>query len=292
MSHDKHMLDGLNKDLEGEYRSKEEYLALTSNFKTKLPKIIVDVVDGVSVVREDLLGFGGTKARAAEFLFSTLDKETVVYCVPRVGHAGFAIMRLAKLYGKKVVLFMPSSKEISDHQAATIAQGPEDVIFHRIAAMPNLNRLAKKWSEENGAEFLPFGLNHPYVIAGFVRACDDLLKEHKEPSKMWTAVSTGVLTRGLQIGFPNCEFHGVAVARNMKEGEVGRCEIISEPLEFVAEEPMCNRPPFDSVATYDSKVWKYIPKDTNGSTWFWNVAGEIHCPVDFDKSKVNSYRDW
>ena len=166
MSHNNHVIDGINKDLLGEYRTRDEYLALTNGFTSKLPKPIIQEFDGVKVVREDLLGVGGTKARAGEFLFSKIQHDTVVYCVPRVGHAGCAVVKLGKMYGKKVVLFMPSSKEISDHQAAAIQCGADNVIFHRIAAMPNLNRLAKKWADDNGAMFLPFGLNHPLVIAG------------------------------------------------------------------------------------------------------------------------------
>jgi hypothetical protein len=57
-----------------------------------------------------------------------------------------------------------------------------------------------------------------------------LLKNYDEPEEMWSVVSTGVLTRGLQVGFPNAKMRGVCVARNMKYGELGRTEIISEPL--------------------------------------------------------------
>lgn len=292
MAHNQHVIDGINKEFNLEFPNRQAFLNLTKDFKSLLPEIIVKEHDGVKVVREDLSLKGGTKSRAGEFLVSSVKKSTLVYVVPRVGHAGVAIMELSKLYNKDVIFFMPACKEISDHQAAIINMKPKDVIFERIAAMPNLNLIAKKYAENNGYEFLPFGLNHPFTIAGFVRICESILQNYNEPEELWSVVSTGVLTRGIQIGFENTKMHGVAVARNMKNGELGRTSIISEPLDFYKPEKKENLPPFDSVSTYDAKAWKYIPKNTNKNIWFWNVAGEIKCPDNFDKSLINSYKNW
>lgn len=290
MAHNNHIIDGINKDLLGEYKSREQYLELTKDFKSLLPKPIIEKHEGITIVNDSKL-YGGSKLRAGEFLISKTNKDTLVYCVPRVGLAGIAILELCKLYNKEVIFFMPSSKEVSDHQAAIIQSGPKDVIFKRIAAMPNLNLEAKKFAKDNGYEFLPFGLNHPYTIAGFVRTCEEILKEHNEPKELWSAVSTGVLTRGIQIGFPNTIMNGVCVARNMKYGELGRTNVISEELPFLKNEKDVNLPPFSSMKSYDAKVWKYIPKNTDKDIWFWNVGSDINKP-SIDKSKINSYRDW
>jgi hypothetical protein len=292
MAHDKHIIDSINKDINFIYPNKEQYLKLTLGFKSLLPDVIIKEHDGIKVVREDLSLKGGTKSRAAEFLISETKKNTLVYVVPRIGHAGIAIMELSKLYNKEVIFFMPACKEISDNQAFIINLNPKNVIFERIAAMPNLNRIAKKYADQNGYEFLPFGLNHPYTIAGFVKTCDDILRNYDEPEELWSAVSTGVLTRGLQIGFQNTNMKGVCVARNMKNGELGRTKIISEPLPFLKSEKKENLPSFDTVPSYDGKVWKYIPKNTGKNIWFWNVAGSIQKPENFDKSKINSYKNW
>jgi hypothetical protein len=292
MAHNNHIIDGINKELNIIYPNKDSYLELTKDFKSLLPEIIIKEHEGVKVVREDLSVIGGTKTRAGEFLVSQTKKNTLVYVVPRVGHAGIAIMELAKLYNKEVIFFMPACKEISNHQSYIINMGPKDVIFERIAAMPNLNRLAKKYAEQKGYEFLPFGLNHPYTIAGFVRTCENLLKNYEEPEELWSVVSTGVLTRGIQIGFPNTKMKGVCVARNMKQGELGRTEIISEPLDFLKDEKKENLPEFNTVPSYDGKGWKYVPKNSNKNVWFWNVAGNINCPDNFDKSKINSWKSW
>lgn len=290
MAHDKHIIDGNNKDINMLYPDRSSYLELTKDFKSKLPKLEVRMHEGIKVVREDLSLKGGTKTRAAEFLFSQIKEDVVVYVAPRVGLAPTAIMELAELYNKKVVLFMPACKEISDHQAYVISRKPFEVHFHRIAAMPNLNKIAREYAEKNGYKFLPFGLAHPYVIAGFVRICDELCRTYSQPDEMWTVVSTGVLTRGLQIGLPHARMRGVCVARNMKAGELGRTEVISEPLAFTKNESIL--PPFNTVKSYDAKAWKYIPKNTGDNIWFWNVAGELEAPKDFDKTTINSYREW
>lgn len=292
MAHNNHIIDGINKEINVIYPNRDAYLKLTEGFVSLLPEIIIKEHEGVKVVREDLSVIGGTKSRAGEFLISQTKKNTLVYVVPRVGHAGIAIIELAKLYNKEVIFFMPACKEISDHQAHIISMGPKDVIFERIAAMPNLNKIAKKYADQNGYEFLPFGLNHPYTIAGFVRTCEELLKNYSEPEELWSVVSTGVLTRGLQIGFQNTKMKGVCVARNMKHGELGRTEIISEPLAFLKNEKQCNLPEFNTVPSYDGKGWKYVPKNTARDVWFWNVAGNITAPENFDKSLIKSYKDW
>ncbi len=290
MAHNKHKIDGINKEINMLYPDREAYLELTKDFKSKLPDLQVRMHEGVKVVREDLSLKGGTKTRAAEFFFSQIKEDVVVYVAPRVGLAPTAIIELAKLYNKEVIFFMPACKEISDHQAHVINEGPKEVHFHRIAAMPNLNKIAREYAEKNGYKFLPFGLDHPYVIAGFVRICNDLCEKYSQPEEMWTVVSTGVLTRGLQIGLPHAKMKGVCVARNMKTGELGRTDVISEPLAFTQNEKIL--PPFNTVKSYDAKAWKYIPKNTDQNIWFWNVAGELLSPEGFDKSAIDSYRDW
>lgn len=286
--HDNHVIDGINSY--AQMHTRDEYLEMTKDFKSKIPPVEIHIHEGISVARDDLHGCS-TKMRAGEFLFTQVEEEVVVYVAPRVGHAAMAIMDLCNMYGKKAVFFMPASRQVSDHQAYIIDRNPYEVHFERIAAMPNLNRIAEKYAKQQGYKFLPFGLSHPYVIAGFVRTCEDLIQRGYEFTDVWSAVSTGVLTRGLQIGFPDAKFHGVAVARNMKAGEVGRANLHSEPLAFVQNEKEENLPPFPCVRSYDAKVWKYIPKG-DPKTLFWNVAAEIFAPETFDKSSIKSWRDW
>lgn len=290
MSHDTHVIDGVNKDARlwpgcTYEEAKTYYLELAEGWKPYNPDPVVVVHDGVRVVREDLIV--GTKTRAGDLLASRSDYKTIVYSQPRTGLAGVSILDVAKHHNKEVVLFMPSCKEISLHQACCIEQGAK-VYFKRIAAMPNLNKYAKEWAEENNAFFVPLGLKHELSTAAIVHAASKI----DEPDEVYVAISTGVLTRALQIAWPNAKFTCIAVARNLKEGELGRAEVISEPLPFTTPEKQENLPPFPSIATYDGKVWKYIPKNSGKNILMWNVGAEPVLTNPDIYSTVNSYRDW
>jgi hypothetical protein len=288
MSHDKHVVDGYNKDVG--YRSwqgaKDFYLELAGTWSDPYPDPVVTVHDGVRCVRDDLIT--GTKVRGGDCLMSKINQSTIVYVQPRTGLAGVSILDVAKRYDKKVKLFMPSAKRISHHQACCIERGAE-ASFHRIAAMPNLNKIASDWANtQDDAFFVPLGLKHELVTAGIVKAASKI----PEPDEVYGAISTGVLSRAMQIAWPNAKFHSVAVSRNLKAGELGRADVISEPMPFQQSEKVGNLPPFPCIDTYDGKVWKYIPKNTGRNILFWNVGAEpvLNDPTIYDR--VNSYRPW
>jgi len=290
MSHNKHVEDGFNIDIGmmQPEEAKEYYLDLAQFWTDPNPAPRIVEHEGIRVVRDDDLV--GSKVRGGDCLISSLPRhiDTIVYVQPRTGLAGVSILDVAKRHNKSVRLFMPSSKKISHHQACCIEQGAE-VSFHRIAAMPNLNKIAKEWADKKeNAFFVPLGLKHRMVTAGIVKVASQI----KEPEQVWVATSTGVLTRGLQIAWPNAEFVSVAVSRNMKAGELGRARVISEKKAFTAREDKKNLPPFPNIDTYDGKVWKYIPKNTDKDILFWNVGKE---PVLQDETlyeTTDSYRKW
>ena len=293
MAHNNHTIDNLNKDVDdlilygvsNRQEAKDYYLNLAKDWKDPNPDPIVETHEGIRVVRDDLLV--GSKVRGGDCLVSNIKQNTLVYVQPRTGLAGVSLLNVAKRHNKKVKLFMPSSKQISHHQACCIEQGA-DYEFHRIAAMPNLNAIAKKWADENDdTYFIPLGLKHELVTAGFVKVASKI----PEPEEVWTVISTGVLHRALQIAWPNATFHCVAVSRNMKRGEIGHKNIVSAPEPFTTaiKEGL---PPFPTVNTYDGKAWRYIPKNTKKDILFWNVGTE---PILKDKSlytQINSYRKW
>lgn len=291
MAHNNHVIDGINKDVGPLYTTesaKEYFLDMAKDWEDPYgaPEIVVH--DGIRVVRDDFLV--GSKVRGGDCLISSLPDhiDTIVYVQPRTGLAGVSILDVAKRHGKKVKLFMPSSKRISTHQACCIERGAE-VEFHRIAAMPNLNLIAKKWADEHpNAFFVPLGLKHEMVTAGIVKTASSI----PEPEEVYVATSTGVLTRSLQIAWPNAKFVSVCVSRNMKAGELGIATPISEPLAFTASEKKDNLPPFPNIDTYDGKVWKYIPKDTNRDILFWNVGKEPILEDETLYDTIDSYRDW
>lgn len=289
MSHNKHVVDG--KHLELDKFGRDWFLDVTKDWVDPLPAPIIENFNGIDVVRDDYIN--GSKCRFADLLVQSIKEDTLVYVQPRVGLAGVSILNIAKRYGKKVVLFMPSSKRISHHQAVCIERGAIPK-FYRIAAMPNLNRIAKEWAEKNGAKFIPLGLKHELVVACAARVAMNV--SEKGPDVCFVATSTGVLVRGLQIGWPNTKFYSVTVARNMKEGELGNAEPIIEPLEFAQAEKPQHLPPFETVKTYDAKVWKYAlafkKENPDLNVLMWNVGKDPEL-IDQDIfDKVDSERGW
>lgn len=293
MSHDNHVVDG--KHLELDKFGRQWFLDATANWKDPFPAPVLEIHEGIAVIRDDLIN--GSKCRFADLLVQSIKEDTLVYVQPRVGLAGVSILNIAKRYGKKVVLFMPSSKKISHHQAVCIERGAIPK-FRRIAAMPNLNIMAKKWAEENNAKFIPLGLKHELVVACAARVAMSLsdLFDGAQPDVCFTATSTGVLVRGLQIGWDRTQFFAVTVARNMKAGELGRAIPVIEPLAFPQSEKKDNLPPFDTVKTYDAKVWKYAKlfkaANPDKTVCMWNVGKdpELLDPTIVDKT--DSQRAW
>ena len=283
MSHNNHVIDGINNDLVG--KSLQYYIDMIGDYESPYPDPVITQHDGVNVVRDDLLT--GSKVRGGDFLVSKVKEKRLVYVQPRTGLAGVSLLDVCRRHNKDLTLWMPSSKRISAHQACCIEQGC-DYRFARIAAMPNLNRIAKMWAEENGAFFIPLGLKHEFVTAGIINTALKM----PEPEEVWTVVSTAVLTRALQIAWPNAKFHAVAVARNMKAGEIGRAEIISAPEPFTKAIKPHEEPPFPSVNTYDGKAWRYIPKNTGRNILFWNVGTEPILNDETIYDTTNSAREW
>lgn len=286
MPHDTHTTSNKNQDLLGKDRA--YYLKLAKGWKDPYPKPKVELYDGFFVVRDDLID--GSKARFGSLLMQRTDNNTIVYVAPRHGHAGISLAHLAKRYDKTLYLFMPACRRISENQARAIELGAQP-LFYRIAAMPNLNKKAKEWADERGAFFIPLGLRHELVTAAIVKTACDLSKGWEgDPEEFWTAMSTGVLSRALQIAWPNAKCNGVAVARNIHDGEKGNAKIYSHPLAFSDSVPDAVRPRFPCASNYDAKAWEYMQNHGSEGSVFWNVAGDEVAKdrTIFDKTECNA----
>jgi hypothetical protein len=279
-----------NNDLKN--KSLDYYLNLTKNFKSSFDDFVIKKVNGFNVIDESLSCEVGYKARSGEFFIKQLAEQNIkeiVYVQPRRGFAGISLSWLCNKYNINLTLVMPSSKEVSDHQALCIELGAKP-LFVRIAAMPNANRLAKLYAEKTNAFFVPLGLNHPLVIAGGVKCFYEFFKNKQKPETMWSVISTGVLTRTMQIALPETNFKAVAVARNIQQGELGIADFYSYHKPFNSKSDLIPRE-FNCEDSYDSKGWDYLNKYGQSGDWFFSVAGNAKKP-NIKKKLVNSYRDW
>lgn len=293
MPHNDHCLDGINQDLTVGW-SRAKYLQLAAKWEDPYgPLAIVPFeLEGVGecfVVRDDLIEVG-SKGRFGDLLVSQIQTDTIAYVAPRVGFAAISLARLAAKYRKRLVLFCPAAAEPSLHQLKAMELGAE-LRFVKIAAMPVLNKYAITWAMNNNAYFIPLGLKHPLVTAAIVKVCQlNIQQLGKRITDLWCAISTGVLSRGLQIGLPRHRHHSVAVARNLKDGEAGKANVYSHPASFHQEADMV--PPFPSVLTYDAKVLDIMAAHAKPRALMWNVAGEPVLKNDLPALFVKSQRAW
>ena len=263
----------------------EYYLDLTKDYNHDFTFTIKDI-EGFKVIDDGEFLYG-TKSKMADFFISQIKEDAMVYVAPRTGYAPFSLCYLAKKYNKKLYLIMPASKEASEHQRTAIEYGGIP-IFLRIPAMPTANIWAKQFAEKIGAKYLPFGLKHEMVVAGGVRVFYDNFKD-MDIKTMWSVMSTGVLSRSLQIALPNTEFHAVAVARNIQDGELGRAKFYTHSKPFLKEAKII--PPFDCIRTYDAKGWELLKEHGKPGDWFWNVAANMPKP-NIKTKDVDSDRIW
>jgi hypothetical protein len=277
-----------NKDLSNG-RTLEYYLELTKDFKSSFNDFIVKEVDGFFVIDESVSNPVGAKARFAELLMQVNTKKEIVYVQPRKGFAGISLSYLCKKYNKDLTLVMPSSAKASEHQRLCIEYGAK-ALFARIAAMPNANLIAKKYADKKDALFIPLGLQHELVTACAVRCIYDFFNGKDKPKRMWCVISTGVLSRALQIALPDTEFVNVAVARNIQQGELGRAKFISYHKPFDSKSDLIPST-FNCESTYDAKGWDYMNKYGEKGDWFFSVAGDSE-KTKIQAESINSYRNW
>lgn len=280
-----------NKDLTSE-KTLAYYLKLSEGFKSSFKPFDVIEFNGRFIIDESTSCEVGYKARAGEMLISNLASEgvsEVVYVQPRQGFAGISLAYLCKKYGLELTLVMPSSKEVSPHQLLCIELGAKP-LFVRVAAMPNANSLAKKYSKATGAYYVPLGLYHEEVIACGVRQVYEFFQDIPKPKEMWSAMSTGVLSRTLQIALPDTDFVAVAVARNIQQGELGRARFMPYHKEF---SKLSDYIPleFETEPKYDAKAYHYFMQHSSEGAWFFNVAGNAPIPT-ISADSIDSYRDW
>jgi len=291
--------DTSNKDLYvgmDRHDGRDYYLNLWGNYKSRFGSPVVERYKDRYILRADLAP-GGLKAFGAERVISESKHDTMVYCAPRQGHAPDAIAAISKKYNKKCVFFMPSSKKVSDHQGALFAYDNIEAKFFRIAAMPVLNSYAEKWAKNNDAQYLTFGLTGvATVTAGLVNMCRKISNElHEDPSEIYCAVSTGTMVRALQLGWPNAKAKGVAVARNIHQGEKGIAEVIPATMPFLTRTPVADTMPIPTTGAYDAKAWELFDEEGAPGSIFINVGSDDQINRNLDQvniDSINSYRDW
>lgn len=261
--------------------SDKELLAMIGDWKDPNPEPIIRLHDGIFVVRDDLLNYG-SKIRFVDYFIGHAPEnkevtEWVFGSCPATGYAQISLPVVCKKYGKKAVLFMAerSMDKLHEYQKRGIDLG---TIYHWVKmGMLNVTQShAKKYTAEDPVHrrVLPLGLEHETVLASIIKVARSL---PVKPKEVWSVGSSGTMSRGLQLAFPDADVHVVQVGHNMKPREIGRAIHHISPYKFDKPVKPEEMPPFPSAPTYDAKGWKpmidwYKINEKKGDVLFWNVG--------------------
>lgn len=259
----------------------DDYLPLIGSWTDPYPAPVLDIHDGVTVVRDDLLG-AGSKLRFADYLIghdpSTREVREWVYgSCPATGYAQISLPVLCRRYDKSAVLFMAKRNlsTLHDYQQRGLAEGG---IYHWIpdGMLSVTEKRARDYVQDDPQHrrLLPIGLDHPTVLASIVRVARAL---PLTPRYVWSVGSSGTLTRGLQLAWPEADVHVVSVGHRMTDETGWRATVHASPYAFDKPVKDADMPPFPSAPTYDAKVWSVMQAwrragQPTGSILFWNVG--------------------
>ena len=237
------------------------------DYTSSLPKPIIKEYDGIKVVRDDLLN-GGTKRRAFTiYVKSKPEIDEFVYASPRQGYAQLSLAYACRDLGKKCTVTVPQGERYwLTNKAVEVGA---NIIEVPMGYLTNIQAKAKKYCLKNGAHLIPFGGDHPIIVEAMTQTA---LSLDVNPKEVWTVMSSGVLSRGLQAAWPNAKVYGVRIGHNTTRIEQGRAETFKSDYKFHQECKELERPPFPSSLTYDSKAWSFIQEHASKGSLFWNVG--------------------
>ena len=246
----------------------EDYQTMIGDWSDPLDPPIVEEHEGFQIVRDDMIG-GGSKMRFADYLIrSNKEIEEWVYgSSPATGYAQISLSYLCRKYGKKSVIFMADRAINKRHkyQLEAIEAGA-DMRWVPNGMLSVTEKRARDYVSDSptSRRLLPIGFDDPTVVASIIRVAQSM---DVEPREVWTVGSSGTLTRGLQLAWPNATFHCVTVGH---AGDYGRAKTYRCEIPFNKATKVL--PPFPSAPTYDAKAWEFMLEHASSGALFWNVG--------------------
>lgn len=236
----------------------------------RVAKPKIKVHDGIKVVRDDLLE-GGTKVRSFSKVFPKLKKQgfkEVVYASPSFGAAQIALSFVARELGMKATVFVPAAKEPHDYTKHAKKLGAK-IVMVPMGFQTTLEKRARDYCAKKPKTRykLGFGGEDPESVKAIMKAAQSL---KIRPKVVYTSISSGVLSRGLQAAWPTAKFFGVVVGHKPTPEQQGIATLVEAPEAY--NKPAKVLPPFPSAPNYDAKVWQFILKRRKkDGVLFWNV---------------------
>jgi hypothetical protein len=247
---------------------------VTRDLPAPHPAPLVELVDGIHVVRDDALA-GGSKRRFIDVYIARSEAREFIYASPAYGGAQIALAHAARAAARDATVFVAARSELHPRSLEAQAAGA------RIVQVPhgylsNVQAKAKAYAAERGdRELLPFGFEIPEATTALSAAAAQVRRELGAFDEVWCAVGSGMLLRSLMRSGLGATYFGVAIGREAGDAFGSSATIIRHPQPFASDVRPKLRPPFPSCSNYDAKVWQHA-KARRVQNWpsrmlFWNV---------------------
>ncbi len=223
---------------------------------------------------------GGSKRRFVDKLMreeiAEGANEFVYGGCPANGYAQLSIPLQAREYGCRTTLFMAkrSMNNLHEYQKRALKYGA-NIHWVPDGMLQVTKKRALDYYNEDPVHrrLLQLGLDDQRVREDIRDLAKNIEQDYDiNISEVWSVGSSGTLTRGLQMAFPDKDVHVVSVGHSMKQNEVGRATLHRSDLKFTDEVKEEDKPPFPSVPTYDAKAWKIMREHAKPGSLFWNVG--------------------
>lgn len=228
----------------------------------------------VSVIADDILP-GGTKQRGWRFLQDIRESE-VVYAGPYNGAAQVALAVGAKLAGKTFTVFLQRPHNKSVHPLTIRARMYGANIVFKEAGLQDLQKLAENYVRGGESRrLLAFGLDEPAFIDALTAQLSEKLSEKLSGTvgDIWLVGGSATLVKILYKIYPDRKFHLVQVGKTIWPDQINaNTQLYVAPEKFY--EPAAIMPPYNTIATYDAKLWRFVLEGAKSGDIVWNVAGE------------------
>jgi hypothetical protein len=245
-----------------------------------------------NVFRDDYL-IGGTKQRALVDLINHIRKNNknitkFIYAGPSTGYAQVALAYCCKLTKTKAILFLgkpnyKNSKGNSDDNRTNLtkyALSQNSTELHEIenGYLKNLTKEAESYYKENkhNSYLLSFG-GHEKIYMEFLERNirKSIPKNMIKPKRIWIVAGSATILNVLYKIFPKTYFLVVQVGRTIWDDLIDK----SRTTLYVSKENFNDeareQPPYDTVATYDAKLWVFFLKHGMNGDHIWNVGKDI-----------------
>jgi len=224
-----------------------------------------------NVVCDDQL-IGGTKQRAHS-MFTGLEQGEIIYAGPATGCAQIALALVAKKYNKYCTVFLGQDDSILTVRARML--GANVVILPK-ANLRALQDAAQKYAAQNKqARYLcPFGLDTEEFKAHLLADLAAKWQGHPQPRAIWLVAGSGTLLSTLYRLFPEAQFNVVQVGKKIwpDQLEAPRSKLYIAPEKFYV--PAEKQPPYNTIKSYDAKLWQFVVEHGQDGDYIWNVCGE------------------